>query len=86
MAQEAYATNKLLFYPGRNLSEAEKERMDKYEVKIDELTIDHIIYSMSKQIEMNFMTFYSVAEDVIGDAAARDGHHVNRHGVGAVNE
>jgi len=70
MSQDAYATNKLLFYPGRNLSEAEKARMDKYEVKIDELTIDHIIYSMSKQIEMNFMTFYTVAEELIGEEKA----------------
>jgi len=70
MNQDQYTTNKLLFYPGRNLSVEEKRRMDTYEIKIDELTIDHIIYSMSRQIELNFMTFYTVAQDVIGEEKA----------------
>ncbi len=70
MAQEGYVTDKLLFYPGRNLSAEEKRRMDAYEIKIDELTVDHIIYSMGRQIETNFMTFYTVAEDLIGEQKA----------------
>jgi hypothetical protein len=65
--QETYATDKLLFYPGRNLSEREKQRMEAYDISISDLTVDHIIYSMSRQIENNFMTFYAVAEDVIGE-------------------
>ncbi|HWL41875.1 MAG TPA: hypothetical protein VNQ73_02945 [Ilumatobacter sp.] len=44
--------------------------MDRYEVPIDEVTIDHLVYSLSKQIENNFQTFYSVAEDVVGEPAA----------------
>jgi hypothetical protein len=70
VAQEKYVGDKLLFYPGRNLSAEEKRRMDSYEIRIDELTVDHIIYSMSRQIEMNFMTFYAVAEDLIGSEKA----------------
>lgn len=65
-----YTSNALLFYPGRNLSAEERGRMDRYEVKIDELTVDHIVYSMSRQIENNFQTFYTVAEDLIGEEAA----------------
>lgn len=65
-----YASNVLLFYPGRNLSAEERGRMDRYEVKIDELTVDHIVYSMSRQIENNFQTFYTVAEDLLGEEAA----------------
>lgn len=68
--QEKYATDKLLFYPGRNLSDREKQRMDSYDIGIGELTVDHIIYSMSRQIENNFMTFYTVAEDLIGEEKA----------------
>ena len=70
MAQEEYGSDKLLFYPGRNLSAEERRRMDTYEIKINELTVDHIIYSMSRQIENNFMTFYAVAEELIGEQKA----------------
>jgi hypothetical protein len=68
--QKPYASERLLFYPGRNLSPEEKRRMEEYEVKIDELTVDHIVHSMSRQIENNFQTFYTVAEDLIGEAQA----------------
>jgi hypothetical protein len=54
----------------RRLSLAERARMDRYEVKIDELTVDHIVYSMSRQIENTFQSFYTVAEDLIGEEAA----------------
>lgn len=67
MTQESYASNKLLFYPGRNLSAEETRRMDAYETRIGELTVDHILYSMSRQIENNFMTFYTVAQELIGE-------------------
>jgi hypothetical protein len=70
MAREPYSDDRLLFYPGRNLSPDEKRRMDTYEVKIDELTVDHIVYSMSRQVENNFQTFYTVAEEVVGEEQA----------------
>lgn len=70
MAREPYTDDRLLFYPGRNLSPEEKRRMDTYEVKIDELTVDHIVYSMSRQVENNFQTFYTVAEEVVGEEQA----------------
>lgn len=66
MTREGYATNHLLFYPGAGLSETEKGRMDRYEVPIEELSVDHLIYSMSKQIENNFQSFYTVAEETVG--------------------
>ncbi len=62
-----YATNVLLLYPGKNLSAEEKRRMDEYAIKIDELTVDHIVYSMSRQIENNFQTIYTVAEELFGE-------------------
>jgi hypothetical protein len=70
MKQEPYATDKLLFFPGSRLSDEEKARMDNLEIPIDRLTIDHLIYSMGTQIGANFQTFYTVAEDVIGEEAA----------------
>lgn len=70
MTQEGYATRPLLFCPGMNLSQREKERMDNYEIKIEELTADHVIYSMSRQIENNFQVFYKVAEDIVGEEKA----------------
>lgn len=76
---EDYAHDPLLFYPGRNLSDTEKQRMDSYEIKIGELTIDHIIYSMSRQIEVNFQTFYTIAEEIIGaDKALQIAREIGR--------
>jgi hypothetical protein len=70
MTKERYSANHLLFYPGAGLSSAEKERMDRYEISIDEVSIDHLVYSMSKQIENNFQSFYTVAEAVAGRDSA----------------
>ena len=56
MKREAYAENPLLFYPGRRLSDEERRRMDDYDIAIDEISLDQLIYSLSRQIEMNFMT------------------------------
>ncbi|HEY8473721.1 MAG TPA: hypothetical protein VIL37_13955 [Natronosporangium sp.] len=70
MARERYSEDHLLFYPGAGLSPAEKQRMDRYEVPIEELTVDHLVYSMGRQIEANFQTFYTVAEEVVGEEAA----------------
>lgn len=67
MKQEEYARNRLLFYPGRNLGAEERRRMDVYDISISDLTIDHVIYSMSRQIENNFQTFYAVAEEMFGE-------------------
>lgn len=68
--QEDYAGEPRLFYPGANLSDGEKARLDEYTLSIDDVTVDHLIYSMSRQIENNFQTFYTVAEDVVGEAKA----------------
>jgi len=70
VTREEYAVNPLLFYPGARLSDSERARIECYEVRIDELTIDHLVYSMSKQIENNFQTFYSTAEEVVGELKA----------------
>lgn len=70
MARERYSEDHLLFYPGARLSPAEKQRMDRYQVPIEELTVDHLVYSMGRQIEANFQTFYTVAEEVVGEEAA----------------
>ncbi len=70
MKREPYAENPLLFYPGRRLSAEERRRMDSYDIEISEVTLDHLIYSMSRQIETNFQTFYTVAESVVGEAKA----------------
>jgi hypothetical protein len=67
---EPYADDRRLFYPGAGLSPADRERMDNYEVPINEVTIDQLVYSMSRQIENNFQSFYTVAEDVVGEDKA----------------
>ncbi len=59
-----------LFYPGKNLSESEKNRLEEFATELSDLTADHVIYSLSRQVENNFQTFYSVAEDVIGEEKA----------------
>lgn len=70
MQPEPYAQKRFMFYPGMNLSQAERDRMDRYEVPIDEVTIDHLVYAMSKQIENNFQAFYTVAEELVGEELA----------------
>lgn len=65
-----HAVTPLLFYPARNLPAGERERLDGYEIELSELTADHIIYSLGRQVETNFQTFYTVAEDVIGEESA----------------
>jgi hypothetical protein len=57
----------LLFYPGHNLSAEARRRMEAFDIKIDELTSDHLVYGMSRQIENNFQTFYTVAEELSGE-------------------
>lgn len=66
MTQEAYAHNHLLFYPGAGLTTDERDRMERYDISIDEITVDHLVYSMSRQIENNFQSFYTVAEELAG--------------------
>ena len=66
MESEPYAHNLRLFYPGERLTSTQREMMDRYEIPIDELTIDHLVYSMSRQIENNFQSFYTIAEEVVG--------------------
>ena len=70
MEREPYAKNPLLFYPGRRLSDEDRRRIDEYDIAIDEISLDQLIYGLSRQIEMNFMTFYTVAESVVGEKKA----------------
>jgi len=70
MPQEPYANDPLLFYPGARLSNEERRRMDEYDLEIGDVTVDHLVYSMSRQIENNFQVFYTVAEELVGDEKA----------------
>jgi hypothetical protein len=70
METEPYSTNHLLFYPGAGLTQEQRQQMDRYEIPIDQVTVDHLVYSMSKQIENNFQSFYTIAEEVVGEAQA----------------
>ena len=79
MTREDYAENHLLFYPGAGLTSAERDRMDRYDIAIDGLTVDHLVYSMSKQIENNFQSFYTVAEAIAGkEKAIEIAHEIGR--------
>lgn len=64
--REPYAADHLLFYPGAGLTPEEKARMERYEIPVEEITVDHLVYSMSRQIEQNFQTFYTIAEETVG--------------------
>jgi hypothetical protein len=70
MRQESYSKDHTLFYPGAQLSPAERDRMERYDISIGEVTVDHLVYSMSRQIENNFQSFYTVAEELVGVDAA----------------
>lgn len=70
MKRADYAEDHLIFYPGARLPEVEKDRMERYDIPIGEVSVDHLIYSMSKQIENNFQIFYTIAEEVVGPANA----------------
>lgn len=70
MKHEDHADQKLLLYPGANLSQAEKDKIDNYTLELHEITGDHLVYSLSRQVEKNFQTFYSIAEEVIGEEQA----------------
>lgn len=70
MNQEAYSKDRLLFYPGAGLSASERDRIERYDISIGELTVDHLVYSMGRQIENNFQSFYTVAEAIVGVESA----------------
>jgi hypothetical protein len=70
MTSEPYANDPLLFYPGRRLNATEKQRMEDYDIGIGEVTTDHLVYSLSRQVETNFQTFYLVAQDIVGEEKA----------------
>jgi hypothetical protein len=70
VAQEGYSKNHLLFYPGAGLPASERDRMERYDISIEEVTVDHLVYSMSRQIENNFQSFYTVAEELAGKEIA----------------
>ena len=70
MNQEDYSKDHLLFYPGSGLSASERDRIERYDISIGELTVDHLVYSMGRQIENNFQSFYTVAEAIVGRQSA----------------
>jgi hypothetical protein len=79
VSKEPYASDPLLFYPGAGLSESERGRMSRYEIPIDQITVDHLIYSMSRQIEANFQSFYTVAQELVGEEKALEiAHEIGR--------
>src|SRR3954454_19307235 len=79
MESEPYAHDLRLFYPGARLTQTERDKMDRYEIPIDELTIDDLVYSMSRQIENNFQSFYTIAEEIVGEAKALEiAHEIGR--------
>ena len=53
MKREPYANDPLLFYPGRQLSEEERRKMDEYDIDISDVTFDHLVYSMSRHLGEN---------------------------------
>lgn len=72
MEQEEYASAVPLYYPGANLTEEQRQAMDEYRVPLPEVTIEHLVYSLSRQVENNFHTTYAVAEDLFGEERARE--------------
>ena len=53
--------------------------MDEYDLEIADVTVDHLVYSLSRQVENNFQTFYAVAEELIGAERALElAHEIGR--------
>jgi hypothetical protein len=70
MRKLPHAADSLLFYPARNLNQIDRQRLETFDIELSDLSADHIIYSLSRQVENNFQTFYTVAEEVVGEQAA----------------
>jgi hypothetical protein len=58
-------------YPGSQLPAAERARVDALEVPLEELTIDHVLYSLGRFVESSFVNAMLVAEEVVGPGPAR---------------
>lgn len=70
MRREEYAGDPLRFYPGSGLTDEQRRQVDEYDFEIGEISLDQLVYSLARQIETNFQTFYTVAEEVVGEEAA----------------
>lgn len=70
-------------YPGANLSEDRKDQIRKLEIAPDEITVDDIVYSVSRNSSSIFfmlmrMVSQTCGEDVAVDFARRFGYTVGR--------
>lgn len=72
MKREEYASEVPLYYPGKSLSPQQREDMDEYRVPLRDVTVDQLVYSMGRQLEQNFQTFYTVAEDLFGEERTKE--------------
>lgn len=72
MKQEDYASERLVYYPGRNLDKEARDAMDEFRLGLQDVTLEHLVYSMSKQLENNFQTTYEVAEEMFGEEKAQE--------------
>jgi hypothetical protein len=63
-----HANDRLLFYPGRNVSQDWSDRIDRFDYSLSDIGSDLLVASMAKQIERNFQTFFGAAADVVGAA------------------
>jgi hypothetical protein len=58
-------------YPGSQLTSEERARVDAFAIPLDELTVDHVLYSLGRFVETSFANAMLVAAEVVGEDAAR---------------
>jgi len=58
-------------YPGSQLTTDERARVDAFTVPLDELTVDHVLYSLGRFVETSFANAMLVAAEVVGEDKAR---------------
>src|SRR5450755_3804878 len=59
-------------YPGANLSAQRAERLRKLEIPIDEITVDDIVHSVSRNGSSIFFMLMRMVSETCGDDVARD--------------
>lgn len=68
---EPYAERIFATYPGRELTDPERERVDALAIPITDLNVEHILYSLGRYVEASFANWCLIAAEVVGQAAAR---------------
>lgn len=65
-------TRNLRFYPGASLSEERKHKVLNFEVDLDDVTVDDIVFNTARANTGTFYALVALIEETYGEEAARD--------------